>query len=408
MINRLTRIASLVLAFGFFISCSTTQPNLNSQASSQPLSESQLRDRISSVDEKLESDTQNAELYYQKGELLTQLAGKKSPPSERTALYDRAEQSLSRATDLYEGTPEEENEKAKGLLKITWSNEHNQGVQLLQTDTASAASNYELAAAHFKNATVIIPDSAVSYTMGAQAMYKNQQPEKAVQILENARGNVDPLPTELLEKLAFLYLETGQTKNAVAIYEEAESFSNQNLNLLHGLSNAYISAGEHLKAVELLQQLIEQKPENVIYGQSLAKEYYFLASEKLENVSSSLQDGKQLAQTSFSEADSLLNRARDRFSKTLNKNPQDQELKLSFARFYQNSASKYQQLLPYIDSENKEPLATHIKQHLSDSIPLLEQLAGQQPEKQVIWQNLYQAYTYLGMQEKAQNAKSNL
>ncbi len=70
--------------------------------------------------------------------------------------------------------------------------------------------------------------------------------------------------TLLLEQLAFLYLENDQPRKAIEIFEQAESFSDQNLNLLHGLSNAYINAGEHKKAVDLLYQLIESKPDRTL------------------------------------------------------------------------------------------------------------------------------------------------
>jgi tetratricopeptide (TPR) repeat protein len=408
MINFPTRIASLVLAFGFFISCSTLEPNQQTTPSTdKSLTESEIHNQLDSVDEQLKNDADDAELFYRKGELLTKLANKQAP-SDRGTIYGRAHSSLARATELFTGTPEASSEKAQELLKVTWSNEHNQGVQVLQTDTSGAAPSYELAASHFENATTIIPDSAVSYKMGAKAMYKNQQPERAIQILEDARTAVDRIPSEMLEQLAFLYLETGQTQNAVAVYEEAESFSDQNLNLLHGLSNAYISSGEHQQAAELLQQLIEQKPENVIYGQSLAKEFYFLGADKLKDVTARLRSGQPLEASGFPEADSLMQAAQDRFSKTLSKNPKDQDLTLSFAQFYQNSASKYQQLLPYVETDNKSKVVTKIKQYVTKSIPLLEQLAGQRPDAQGVWKNLYQAYSYLGMQDKAQNAKSNL
>ena len=112
MINHLTRIASLVLAFGFFISCSTLQPNQQAEKSTEELSTSELRSNVAAIDEKLENSNQNPELYYRKGELLTKMARKQSDPAQRTALYDRARQSLSQAADLYDGTPQEGAEKA--------------------------------------------------------------------------------------------------------------------------------------------------------------------------------------------------------------------------------------------------------------------------------------------------------
>ncbi len=408
MFNRLTRIASLVLAFGFFISCSSLQSSTKQTNTASNLSEKQLREQIDSVDKQLQDNQQSPDLLYQKGNLLTKLARKQEDPAQRSSLYSEVHQSLFKAAQLYRNSTAADTEKAQELLKVTWSNEHNQGVQTLQHDSTEGHPNFERAAAHFNNATIIIPDSAISYKMEAKTFYKNQQPGKAIKVLEEARNKIDDMPSMLMEQLAFLYLESNQTEKAVQVYEETESFSTVNLNLLHGLSNAYISAGDHRKAAALLTQLVERKPENVIYGESLATELYFIAKQELENVIPNMREGNTITETDFSNADSLLNRAEKQFRKTLDKNPKDQELMLSFARFYQNSASKYQQLLPFVKQENKVPIESSIKKYVSASIPLLEKVVGQRPDEQRIWQNLYQAYSFLGMEEKAQNAKSNL
>lgn len=405
MINQLTRIASLVLAFGFFIACSTTQ---NTSQISTDSTEKEIRQKLSALDEQINTGEDTPDLYFQKGSLLTKLAKKQEDPAQRSGLYADAYMALTQAAELYEETSGANSEKVEELLNVTWSNEHNQGVQILQRDTTNARPDYNRAAAHFRNATIIIPDSAISYKMGARAHYKNKQPQKAIDVLENARQNVHSIPSPLLEQLAFLYLEKGNPKKAVEIYEQAESFSNRNLNLLHGLANAYINTEQHQKAIELLQQLSAKKPENVIYGESLATELYFLATKKLDVITTNLRQGKQVDNTLFTEVDSLLLRAEDQFKKILDKNSRDRQLKLSFAKFYQNSASKYQQLLPFINEQREGKIRDKINNYISNSIPLFEQLVAKESNDEQLWQNLYQAYSYLGMKEKAQKAKSNL
>lgn len=399
MIHLSTRIASLVLAFGFFIGCSTLQSS-NSN-SPQDLSAEQLQQKIDSLDQQIDSGNTNPDLFYKKGKFLTELAQERNNPAQRITPYKNARQALTQAEELYRGS-----EKVQELLKVTWSIEHNEGVKILRSDTTGSP-DFTRAAAHFNNATIVIPDSSISYKMKARAFYKDQQIGKAINTLEDARQNVDEIPTLLLEQLAFLYLENDQPKKAVEIYEEAESFSDQSLNLLHGLSNAYINAGEHEKALELLQQLIESDPKNIIYGQTLARELYFVAAGQLDSIISDIgEDGQKNVE--LNSVDSLLTRSENQFERTLDGNPENEELKLSFAKFYHNSASKYQQLLPHVDSAKKQQLTEKIEDYLSSSISLLEQLAEERPEDKEVWQNLYQAYSYLGMEEKARNAKSNL
>ena len=402
-----TRIASFVLAFGFFISCSVLQSSQSEPQSPRNLSEKQIQQKIDSLNSQITSGALSASLYYQKATLHTKLAQKRNNPNERTPMYVSAHEAFTKAADLYQGSATPRTEKIREKRKVMWSNEHNQGVQILQRDTSDTTPDYTRAAAHFNNATVIIPDSAISYEMGARAHYKNQQLEKAIRVLEEANQKIDDLSPLLLEQLAFLYMENNQPQEAIGIYEKAESFSRQNMNLLHGLANAYINSENHQQAIQILEQLIKNEPENVIYGHSLATELYLTAGEKLQQIIPDLRSGNNIQSTAFSTADSLLQRAEERFKQTISANPNDRDLKLSFARFYQNSASKYQQLLPFVKKENKQQLENTIKEYVSSSIPLFEQLAEQIPDEQQIWHNLYQAYSYLGMDEKAQNAKSN-
>jgi tetratricopeptide (TPR) repeat protein len=402
-----TRIASLVLAFGFFISCSVLQSSQSEPQSPRNLSEQQIRQKIDSLNSKITSGSTSASLYYQKATLHTKLAQKRSNPNERTSMYVSAHEAFTKAVDLYQDSAAPRTEKIREKRKVMWSNEHNQGVQILQRDTSDTTPDYTRAAAHFNNATVIIPDSAISYEMGARAHYKNQQLEKAIRVLEEANQKINDLSPLLLEQLAFLYMENNQPQEAIGIYEKAESFSSQNMNLLHGLANAYINSGNHQQAVQILERLIENEPENVIYGHSLATELYLMAGEKIQQIIPDLRSGNNIQSTAFNTSDSLLQRAEERFKQTISANPNDRDLELSFARFYQNSASKYQQLLPFVKKENKQQLENTIKEYVSSSIPLFEQLAKQIPDEQQIWHNLYQAYSYLGMDEKAQNAKSN-
>ncbi|PAU95853.1 hypothetical protein CK503_02000 [Aliifodinibius salipaludis] len=406
MISDFTRIASIVLAFGFFISCSTLQSSTQESATSENLSEQQIQQQINSLEKDISSNPGQADLYFQKGKLLTKLAQKKENPSERVSPYTNARQVLNRASELYGDDTDLQN-KVSDLLNITWSLEHNQGVKMLQEENVEQP-NYDKAAAHFNNATIVIPDSAISYTMQARALYKNQQPKKAINTLERAHGKIDNPPTRLLEQLAYLYLENDDPQKAVGIYEQAESFSNRNLNLLHGLSNAYINAGEHQKAVKLLEQLIENEPENIIYGQSLATELYFLGKSSLNSVATALKDGNSLDDTAFDSADSLITKAEEQFNQISEANPGNSEVQERTATFYYNSASQYQKLVPLVSDIHQEQLQEKIKQYLSASIPLFENLIEQDQQNKEIWKKLFQAYSILGMEQEAENAKDNL
>jgi len=400
------------ITFGFFISCSTTNTTTSQQpVEPEELTVEQIETELRSIDKQIENEQENADLFYQKGFLLNEYAKSIEAPAQRNATYQEMHETLKEAdrqftmTDLPSG-----NQKVDELLKIAWSNEHNQGVQIMQSDSTLESNDYETAALHFRNATAILPDTAISYKMEARAYYQNHDIEKAISILEKANRNIDILPNEMLEQLAFLYLENEQPRNAISVFEQAKSFSNENLNVLHGLANAYISADEHDKAVSLLEQLVEDEPQNIIYSRALATEYYHLGSEKLKELADNPPRSVDM-ENELVEADSLLDKAEEFYRVALSNSNGLEEVTLTAAQFYQNAAARYQKVLSKI-SDNDEQLQTEVEEkienYLNASIPLYQKLVQNSPQASKWWNNLYQVYTYLGMSEEAEEAKSKI
>ncbi|NGP75890.1 tetratricopeptide repeat protein [Balneolaceae bacterium YR4-1] len=398
----------LGITFGFFIGCSTLSPSTQKPVNPDDLSKQELRVEINSIDQQISSGSADADLYYQKGYLLSQYALKLEKPSDRTATYEDLQNSLQQAERLFnEANLPSGKQKVDELLKVTWSSEHNMGVQIMQSDSTLEEADLEEAAVHFKNATRVLPDTAISYKMEARAYYKNGKNREALQALEEAKQEIDSLPAEMLEQLAYLYLETGQPSKAVQIYEEAETaFTSGNLNVIHGLANAYISSNDHVKAVSLLNELVENEPDNIIYAQTLATEYYRLGSSKLSELtrrSNSNLSNRELLE----DADSLFTRARRQLESSISGETGNQELQEALVSFYQNAASKYQSVLPEVTESEKTEIREIIRDYLSSSIPVYEELVEEYPDaSRNYWKNLYEAYSYLGMSEKAEEAKS--
>lgn len=405
-----TRMVVLLLGitFGFFIGCSTLSPSSQKTTNPDELSLQELRVEINSIDQQLSSGNATADLYYQKGYLLSQYVQELEDPSERTATYEELQNALQNAERLFqEANLPSGKQKVDELLKVTWSTEHNMGVQIMQSDSTLDAEDFDKAAVHFKNATRVLPDTAISYKMEARAYYKNGNNREALMALEEARQEIDTLPPDMLEQLAFLYLETGQPSEAVQVYEEAETaFSSGNLNVIHGLANAYIASGDHVKAVSLLNELVENEPDNIIYAQTLATEYYHLGSSKLAEITE--PSGSSLSTAELLEdADSLFTRARRQLESSLSGESGNRELQEALVSFYQNTASKYQSVLSEVSESEKTEIKEIIRDYLSSSIPVYEELAQEYPDaSRNYWQNLYEVYSYLGMSEKAEEVKS--
>ena len=393
------------IAFGFFIGCSTLSGNKTESDGS--LSQKDLKKRLSKIEANISSNPDNAEAYYQKGDVLSKLAQRQNPPAKRASYYQEMQNALAKASAIHQsGSQTQGEEKIDELLQVNWSFEHNQGVKILQTDSTLNNNDLNNAADHFNNALIIIPDSAVSYKMKARALYKNHKIDEAIQTLNTARNRVEDLPTSYIEQLAYLYLESNQTQRAIDLYEEAESFSSDNLNLLHGLANAYITADQHKEAIKLLGTLVENKPENIIYLESYGTELYSVGMQQLDSLQSfNAEDSLAIQQTKAS-ADTLLNMAKNQLRKILNQNPDKTEIKQQLADINKNYAAKLSQIKSLYSQSKQQEIENQIQNSLSNAVNLYEELVEQQPDKTEFWKHLYQAYSYLGMQEQANEAKA--
>ncbi|MDZ7692617.1 MAG: tetratricopeptide repeat protein [Balneolaceae bacterium] len=406
--NYFTRMVIPVIgiAFGFFFGCSSVS-NVNETQNESTLSEKQLKQRLQQIEDRISENPDNSEAYYQKGDVLYSLAQKQAPPENRVSYYRNMQNALVEAGNLYESSGNETgSENVDELLQVSWSFEHNRGVELMQADSTLTNDSYAKAASHFNNAITIIPDSVVSYKMKARALYRGNRAEQAIQTLETARSQIDNLPSAQLEQLAFLYLETNQHKKAVELYEEAETFSDNNLNLLHGLANAYIMAGRHKEAVNLLSTLVENEPENIIYLESHATELYQLGIQHYNSLDSISESDSLALQQTKAEADTLLNMAENQLKKILQQNPDDVDIKEQLARIYKNHAVHLSQIKPLFSQNKQSDIEEEVVASLSNAVTLFEELAENQPQDSRYWKNLYQAYSYLGMQEEANEAKA--
>lgn len=411
MLNKAFRTATpIFIGVVFFLSvgCSTFLSSNNQSSSQSDNSEQQLTDEIAAIEENIEQNPSDGDLYLRKAKLLQQMAQQKAEPAQRTPIYREMSATLEEAEkQLNESGQASSMQEIDEFLNVSWSNEHNQGVQETQSDSSLAQTDFEKAISHFNNATIILPDTAISYQLKARTQYQNRDTEGAIQTLENARENIEPLPVELIEQLAFLYLETGQTDQAANIYKQAESVSNEDSNILHGLANTYIEAEEHYKALEVLNILTDQEPDNIIYVKAKGTQLYFAGTQKMDSLQIENID-QEKKERLFSEGDSLCSEATTYFQQAFEENEQDDQWKQELADFYHTVSAKYQQALPYLPESLEDPARQKITDFLETSIPLYRSLVEQYPEKELFWNNLYIAYSYLDMDEEAEQAKSNL
>lgn len=394
----IARMSCLVLAFGLLIGCSTLQDLTG--GSDTPAAEpggGNPESELAELNRRIENGEADAFTYYRKGEILQERARAIKAPAPRQPLYREMRRALLEARSRPDdGEDAGTADRADELLKVSWSNEHNSGLQHSGADSTRAGTDPERAVAHFRNAITIIPDSLSSYRLKARTHYRNGQPTEAIATLEEARGRIAPLPADIFEQLAFLHFEQENYEEAIAVYREAGAAQSDNRNMVHGLANAYIQAGRHAEAIPLLQELADSRPGNLSYALSLGTELWFAGRAHIE------QAGEPpLEEAAYRRGDSLFRRAEALYSELVEDRPEDESLRRQFAHLCQNVSLLYRDHagLPGAPQQMLQGLITH---YLKTSLPHLVFLSDREESGEDEYtRRLISVYTWLGMEEQA-------
>lgn len=413
MTYRIARMTSLVLAFGFFFGCSAFENLTGSGESAEEGPDSGLRTDLESVNRSLEEGEATPRLYFRKGKILRQMAAEAESPAARTPLYREMRSALTSGRELAGPGGGETTEEIRELLQVSWSNEHNSGLRYIGTGAPGDSlenANYGRAVDHFRNAIVILPDSLVTYRIKAETHYRNDRPERAISTLEDAREAAGELPAPMVEQLGFLYFERGAYERAIDAYEQGRPRENGHPELARGLANAYMQAGRHGEALELLNWLRERDPENRNYSLAAAAERYFAGRSLLEGTGSAPEARADSAL--FRQADDHFRQAEALYEELTEEEPENEELRRQIADFYQNVASLYRQRLPGGEpAEGTSPpdslLREYIRHYLTASLPHLEELSSGEVSDPFYTRRLLAVYRYLGMEEEAQALRDN-
>jgi len=147
---------------------------------------------------------------------------------------------------------------------------------------------------YFQWAIDLMPDSVSAYRLKSTAHYKLGQTGMAVQTLEALRERAG-LNDELMEKLAYLYLESGRLAEATELYLQLQERDPENRLWNHGSVNALILAGESEQAIGLLEELISREPSYLPYRKTmLAEQVKLLISQVASGVRSDVEQEAEM------------------------------------------------------------------------------------------------------------------
>ncbi|MGM0589700.1 MAG: tetratricopeptide repeat protein [Bacteroidota bacterium] len=433
------RMASAILAFGLlFLSACTTQPLI--EEAKLNLAKQQYGQSLKNLSQAIEESPENADAFYYRGYIHSQIASNKSNPAKRLGNYEKMRAALLKAQQLYRDQKRSNQESADivPLLQSTWSIEHNAGVALLEKDNPNE-DQLANSIAHLTNATTIIPDSLVSHQMIALAYEKSEKSTELLSKLKYIRDHTEGKQSkEFHIRIVRTMLQEGQTDSAYAYYQQHNSALSDQHNITGILAQRYIQQEEHPRAIQLLNGLKEQYPDSVQILQNLGAQQYALAKrqaeqlqldlqsrlDSLRNVDSlryrvsldSLPDQTKSSlwtdslDATFANIEQQLAGGEYNYLRAGNLTQDDMTVLREVGIYFHNASKIYLTLAPYVSSQQYETTSGLIEDYIKTALPYLERVTEIQPQDTDIWKALYHAYSYLGMTPKADEAfkKANL
>jgi tetratricopeptide (TPR) repeat protein len=299
MQNLITRMSMLVIAFGFFISCSKAYEPVYT-----PQREASAQELLDQAAELKAQNPQSTEAIFLEGQAYSKLAREKSPTNRQddyTAMKDAFQRvQIQSASDR---SARARIDAITQTLSTTWSLEHNSGAGIISSDSTRSNQQLRTALAHAQNAVVIQPDSLISYELLADTYALLGDTESAIQTLVTADSLHSPVSQRIHEHIGFLYLNSDNAEEAVSWYESALLWQQSRaeravdpgeptlqrgslINTWHGLVNAYIAANQPENAISSLEQLLEVSPANSSYKNILASQLISRIAAQFEKADS--------------------------------------------------------------------------------------------------------------------------
>jgi len=425
----------ITLLLGILVGCGASTNPLADEAKSNVESQN-YQAALESAKKSIEQHPGDPLGYYYKAVALGEIAGEKEDVGSRADLYkqmNEAFQIAKNVADTSESKPSELS-RISSVKTVLWQTEHNQGIEYIRSDSlANTVENpTHVAVQHLKNATIIQPDSSLSWNVLAQVAAMDKDYENAVDSKKKyiSMVNDTTLKAQDYLQLAGYYYQLDKQQEVLETFQEAQKRFPNNEDIVSNLADAYNRVGKSEQAISTIEKLLEQNPENPQYHLVLGTQIYKKAlklgdtletnSEKilqlrqeLKNASGSEADQKeeQIAQLNKentqlqSEIDDLTARAEDELKTVLKYRPDDADAYNTLGIIYQNKAKALFDLRNRTsDNAQAAKYDNQGKEALRQAMTYYEKATEIDPDNKDYWRSLFQIYTALGMDKKAQQA----
>jgi len=417
---------------GFLWACETTDPLVNDVQIF--LITGDYDQAMEVVETALAEDENNHIAHYYKGVILTAQAEDFEDPRDRKPYYERARSSFDAAKNLMtqlEETPDELQELEE-TVTFYWAEEFNSGVNILNDDSLRAATpdpNFT-AIAHFENAATVQPDSALSYQVMSSAYFNEDDLDNAVSSYEKAMDLLEAPEKEDYEYMISILIVQSNFERAIEYSDEARAAFPGETIFVQLLADAYLQAGDQDKAIELVEGLIAEDPENPQYRRVLGTQIYQTVGALSDEVSDLYEEAFEMrrnmrtlqgeernrAERQLEEIQSQIDSKEDEIdelteisiremSRVVELEPESESANFILGIIYQNrAASLFERRNNTEDNVEAQELDARARANLQQALVYYEKAAEINPDNPENWQSLFQVYTTLGMEEEAMEA----
>lgn len=433
MIKKIIPLLIVCATTIFFASCSTSNP-LISEAETNIKNEN-YDAAMAAAEKSIQQNPQNPLGYYYKGVALGQKAANQENPEQATQLYVQMDEAFAQSRGKASAQAETpgEIERIDIVRNGFWQEEHNQAVAYATDDSLKKTVNepLNLAVAHLNNATTIQPDSALSWEVMAQVSNMREDYAKAAEAQQkfiDVKTNPEAKSYLLLSQF---YRLNEEPEKAAEVLENAREQYPDDIKIVEALADAYSQMGEAEKAITIVEELVEQNPSNPQYRLSLGTRLYQAAleiqssydenldqifklqqemrnaqgteAEEMQSEIDALQEENNKLRT---EIDGLTDRAIVELNATVENRPDEPVAYNTLGIIYQNKAAViFDQRNMTTDNQKATELDKQAKNQLEKAMTNYEKAAELDPDNQQYWRSLFQVYTALGMDEKAAEAE---
>lgn len=422
----------LVLVIGLIYGCGSSNPFVDEIQSS--LASNNPDTALESAEQSIEERPGDPLGYYYKGVALGDIADGHDA-SERDEFYNQMNEAFEIAemvADTSEADAPDDIQRIGDIKTTLWTKEHNMGIEYATNDSLmnTVDNPLDLSISHFHNATIIYPDSALSWDVMSQVAYMDEDFDLAVEAKNKALDLIDDPEADDYLTLAAYYFNAEDVEGATRVLEEGREAYPEHQDIVTSLADFYQRLGESEKAIQTVRELIEEDPENAQFRLSLGTQIYQTALEisdeidenyerifelmdKLRSVSSSeteeieqkIQEIDRENQELITEYDALSEEAAQELEKSIELNPDVPQAYNTLGIIYQNKASQlFNERNRTMDNEEANKIDEQGKEQLRQAMTYYEQAAELDPENQDYWEALFNVYTTLGMDEKADEA----